>query len=334
MRKNLYSDLSKDLLHLYAFTGHKEIETLFVECQANNAMSSEAFISSLPASLDGVSGEVISALKTLLVLKAFVAKDGTLWGLLNFIAKNQSIHSQFSLVKIFGDFFASGKYADLLSPFAMVFNSARSISSTPDLPLPEPAVTQEQIADSLQILESSLIGSPNKAFEDLDERIPKRKETKREKLDNLFAYLATVFSDELRSAATDAGQTELAKHLTPETIADTLSLGKYLTMPGNVMRIRDFANNVIKDIMKSLMDRDFEEQYKMARAMALLCGEKITRKQYLDFHNMSLINHRLQRLFHVEKKPSEIDLPASALLNSGSIIFVSFLIAGMAKQAG
>ena len=297
MHKINYHNLSSDLLALYAKTNNKEIESLYLRC-AKKATKEEYslrdFISER-GNETGASSTTLNTLKSLYSIMDYLAGANDIYKFTSYLSKNKSDEDKVPVIKLMGQIYSSGQHQDVLAPFSNIFNLTR-LANVIDpktghvIPTPNAQIPIETIESDLTKIHMAyekVIGDPTQIYDDYEDLIVKKKESKTERSINLLRYSLVAFSNELTNIAKQQGREDLVKIFTPEFLVDPRKL--YETFSVDVPNITLFVNdirNMMKNIMSGIMIRSVTESYDIIRTKALFMGGQITeaeaRKHFAD----------------------------------------------------
>ena len=329
MQTNEPNNLQKDLLHLYLKTGHKDIESLYIEA-AGDILS--GFIENLPPQIGNY--KVSDALRSLQRIQNGLSGDNTLWGLSQYLVKNPQDYENFPTIKFFEELLNEGKFQELLSPFATVLSMAKvitlgAVGATPDKPL-APTVSKEEVEQSLtQILtfyrnQNSPAGA-DKMYEDISEILPKKKQSRQERIVHLVQFLTTKFSDELTSALTTHNRKDLIPFVEKDKLSNPMNIAAKFQPQKDVRVLTVSVRKIMQDVLSKISTRTPDEQYNLIRNAALLASEKITKEQYMSSYISQVSD--MSGIFPGGKaKDHKIDVGSHGILTSDFIVYVSFCI--------
>lgn len=334
--KNNYSQLSSDLLYLYSKTKHKGIEDLYLKLAQSSFEQVKSFLSKNLSRFNIIS-QVSSAINSLMGIYSAMGSDFSMWNFTQVLLSNREFSDNYPIIRMMGELYEEGKFTEILSPFAQIFNMAK-VASVRDENQQEIAVltTKDAIEKDLQKITHAYKGENIKgdAYDDLGElMIKKKKETKQEKLISLIRYCLSEFSSELQKSAYASGNKRLYNAFTQEALADPTHLTHLIGKPKNLDNIARDVRLLTKDIEKKISRSTIFDLYDAIRTRALYFSNAITEEQMND-HFFDKIKDIKGIMGHTDT-PSEkrISVNPQSILSNSYITYISFAIFTLLSMA-
>lgn len=180
-------------------------------------------------------------------------------------------------------------------------------------------------------MESLRRRSNDRLYEDFGEILPKRKQTKRQKIENITSSLIKEFSVELSNAAEKFGMKRLASELADGALINPIRTLKALNIPKDFNHLVDDSKRTTSIIITNLDSRTAIEQYNFVRNRAMVHGKAITFQQYQQYY----IEQTEQKYSYPMKaihEPRKLEFTPNQLLNPDAVMFISFVLYGLAQK--
>lgn len=327
--KNNYSQLSSDLLYLYSKTKHKGIEDLYLRFAQSSFEQVKSFLAKNLSKFN-LSSQVSSAINSLIGIYNAMGSDFSMWNFTQVLLSNREFSDSYPVIRMMGAIYEEGKFTEILSPFAQIFNMAK-VASVRDENQQEIAAstTKDTVEKDLQKIIKAYKGESLKGdtYDDLGElMIKKKKETKQEKLISLIRYCLSEFSSELQNSAAASGNKRLYNLFTQEALADPTYLTPLIGKPKNLDNIARDVRLLTKDIEKKISRSTIFDLCDAIRTRALYFSDVITEEQMND-HFIDKIRD-IQGIMGHTDTPSEkrVNVNPQSILNNSYIMYVSFTI--------
>lgn len=338
---NTLENIKNDLQYLFCITKNRKIEELFLKAdnQSGTLLLKDMFdiIGHIPP--PNIHSETFMALQTLLRVHESLGGIGANYHTVSqyFLKSGNEAFAHYPMFKVFYELLNEGKFTELLMPFKAILDVSQNMQITDPSskqPIPPPVSnfdTENDIKSLLQSMETLRNRSTDRLYEDIGELMPRKKQTKREKIESITSSLIKEFSVELSDAARNIGMNRLADELANGSLINPIRTLKALNIPKDFGHLVDDSKRTTSIIITNLDSRTSSEQYNFVRNRAMVHGKAITFQQYQQYY-IAQMEQKYSFPMKTTHEPQRMDFTPNQLVNPDALMFISFVLYGLAQK--
>lgn len=328
MQKNTLNNLKKDLLDLYCKTSNKEIEKEFLKIAQASDEKMENWLYTMNLEKMGLQDiNVGRAIEYALKIKKKSGGHVTMANLVNILngGESQPFIKYLPYFKSFANIYNKGN-AEINSIINHIMDlvGLTKMMESEDANEPEVESDLERIAVAYNERNNAdFIDS----YTDFGEKVvKKKKESKAERLRNIWYYLCNEFESDISTAALNSGNKELAVKLkdgvinNPYAILEMFNVDKYEM---NVF-IQEAQKNILPYIKKNI-NLGHEVIYQTILLWALKKAKSISELDYTKMF-LNIVNHTSQYKEDLKKELIRPEIEPYKITNNNFIFCISIVL--------